>query len=359
MESIFLDTIHFGKSSLDGGTRRCNQLVELIARAGFGVSLLDGQAGILERHLRGLELMLAHGFKLKPNRLRIATAGQAYAAFRKALARHEEPRLLVWETTYRHVAAHMARRLGCRLLAVPENLESLVPGQMDPYTDEKGLASLRRELALMARADAVFTISREEEWLLRTLGIEASWLPYFPAGQFEKELLKVREARKSAARTRFLLLGSAVNPPTRSGLVRLLADLHEFRGRMPFAVDIAGTGTEDLASQVTHPDFTVHGAVSPEKLDALLTSARAAIIHQAPSSGALTRIPELLLAGIPVLANENACRSYWNYPGLYPYADRAGLQALMTSDQPEPAPPERPVRAEQRFIDCVRNLARR
>lgn len=359
MESILLDTIHFGKSSLDGGTRRSNQLVELIGRAGFGVKLLPGQAGVLERHLRGLELLLARGFRLRPTRLRLANAGRAYAAFKRALADLEGPRLLIWETTYRHVAAHLAGRLGCRLIAVPANLESLVPGQADPYTGAKGLASLSRELQLLSRADAVFTISREEEWLLRTLGVEAWYLPYFPAAPLEEHLIEVRGARKGVARTRFLVLGSAVNPPTRSGTIALLADLHEFRGRMPFAVDIVGAGTEQLAPSVTHDDFTVHGAVSPEKLDHLLLSARAAIVHQAPSSGALTRIPELLLAGIPVLANENACRSAWTYPGLYPYADGAGLQALMASDQPEPPRPERPARAEQRFIDCIRRFAGR
>ena len=355
MESIFLDTIHFGKSGFDGGTRRNNQVVALLARAGFGVTLLQGQAGILERHLRGLELVLAHGFRLRPSRLRIASAGQAYAGFRKALAHHHGPRLLVWETSYRHVAAHLARRLGCALIAVPQNLEALVPGQVDPYTGRKGLARLGREIRLLAGAEAVFTISREEEWLLRTLGIGASYLPYFPAPPLEQELLKVREARRNVAGTRFLILGSAVNPPTRAGLVALLGALQSFP--MPLAVDIAGSGTEELASEITRPGFTVHGTVSPGQLDRLLLSARAAIVHQAPSSGALTRIPELLLAGIPVLANENASRSSWSYAGLYPYSDFAELQALMASDQPEPHPPARPVRAEQSFIDCVRRLA--
>ena len=47
-----------------------------------------------------------------------------------------------------------------------------------------------------------------------------------------------------------------------------------------------------------------------------MVRAQLALCFQPGATGALTRIPDLLLAGIPVIANSIAARSYYNLPGV-------------------------------------------
>jgi len=51
------------------------------------------------------------------------------------------------------------------------------------------------------------------------------------------------------------------------------------------------------------------------------------ICYQESGAGALTKIREMLLAGVPVLANAHACRSYDEYrgAGLVEFADLGDL----------------------------------
>jgi hypothetical protein len=86
----------------------------------------------------------------------------------------------------------------------------------------------------------------------------------------------------------------------------------------------------------------------------LLTAFKKAIavlIYQEAGVGALTRIPEMLIAGILVIANSNTCRSAYNYDGIYCYDDDYELIKLMESELGLPEILPRPVEAERRFID--------
>jgi hypothetical protein len=56
---------------------------------------------------------------------------------------------------------------------------------------------------------------------------------------------------------------------------------------------------------------------------------KAAIVYQECGSGALTKICEFLLAGVPVLANQHAARSYYNCSGVIEFASVAELPLLI------------------------------
>jgi hypothetical protein len=88
----------------------------------------------------------------------------------------------------------------------------------------------------------------------------------------------------------------------------------------------------------------------------LLTAFKKAIavlIYQEAGVGALTRIPEMLIAGILVIANSNTCRSAYNYDGIYCYDDDYELIKLMKSKLDLPKVLPSPIEAERRFIDCL------
>ncbi|NJK52908.1 MAG: glycosyltransferase family 4 protein [Leptolyngbyaceae cyanobacterium SU_3_3] len=249
-------------------------------------------------------------------------------------------------TTKNYVAPFVAKDQNFKVIAIPQNLESFVP---DAFHE-----SLSTEIQALAKADIVFCISREEEWLLRLHGANAHYLPYYPPHAIEQHLLTIRRDR--APKNRYLILGSASNPPTRQGMIEQIHWLKQIRQHLSFEVDIVGYKTESL-QEYCDETFVLHGTVSDNQLTTILTQTKTALIHQTASSGALTRIPELLTAGIPVVANGNACRSAHSYSGIYCYDDL--FELLDRLNQPlDPAPMlPRPVTAEKRFIDAVQHLS--
>jgi glycosyltransferase involved in cell wall biosynthesis len=216
---------------------------------------------------------------------------------------------------------------------------------------------LKIEIKQLAKADAIFCISREERWLLNQFGIKADFLPYYPPEPILSQLLTVRKARKHSVQNRFLILGTAHNPPTFLGMIKQIQDLQKIRQTTEFKVDIAGYGTEKLKQYCNRPSLIFHGTVESQKLNELLTNAKAVLIYQEAGVGALTRIPEMLIAGIPVIANGNACRSAFSYSGLYSYDDDDELAELMGKRLDIPSILPRPVAAEKRFISCLKKLA--
>jgi glycosyltransferase involved in cell wall biosynthesis len=86
-----------------------------------------------------------------------------------------------------------------------------------------------------------------------------------------------------------------------------------------FNLIIAGFGTEALVKQFKDLPSCVNilGSVSKEVYQKLLKTCKAVLIYQHSGTGVLTRIPELMIAGIPIIANSIALRSFHHLKGLY------------------------------------------
>jgi hypothetical protein len=334
-----------------GGQHRALQVVELIARAGYtpvrlgaeyswgrGVRWSQGAWLALRGHVQNLRRMIpALGHHL--DRVRTALPGR-------------RP-VVVWESTANWIFAEAAKAAGVAVIAVPQNLESLVRPGPDPLSGEEIPASLEHELRALGVSDAVFTISREEQWLLALRGVDADFLPYHPAPALSEKLLRIRNLRQP--NERFLMLGTVYNPPTEAGMREQLSILERIAEQQPLSVDVAGFGTERLARDSKTLRFL--GAVSPEQLDGLLKTTRGLLLHQRAAAGAITRIAEMLTAGVPVMGNPIACRSAIERAGVHVYSDERELAALLRDPPPTPPPPAAPSGAEERFMACVRRLA--
>lgn len=252
----------------------------------------------------------------------------------------------LWENTNNRDMLYLLKATGHRVIALPHNIESLVRcGSVE---------ALKTEVDNLKHCDAVFAISKEETWLLRLLGLNAHYLPYYSPSDAESFLLSIRrkrELREPNPRNRFALLGSATNSPTRSGMQSLIdfASTQE----LPFDLLIAGYGTESL-TPANHPGISFLGTLSNEELEKLLIEIDGIIIYQPPTSGALTRIPEMLLAGIPVFANFDAARNYFGVNGIEQYYSFEELITLLQGHRPTP-PPEvkRDMSAESQFLKLV------
>lgn len=351
-----------------GGHRRTSQISELIHSAGFGIhEVTQTQSTAIQRYRYGIQFLLKYHPKLFPSRPTVSGCGQQYLSCLQSLHQYSGKKIAIWEMTVNYVAPYIAKDKGFKILAMPHNLESFVADYIDPFTGETLPASLENEIKHLAQADRIFCISREEQWLLKLRGIEADYLPYYPPQPILHNLLSIRKLRQTSEKQRFLILGSADNLPTLTGMVEQLQWLENIRKTLDCQIDIAGYGTERLqqssdffkagTSQHPNPKLNLLGAVEPEKLNHLLIHAKAILIHQRAGSGALTRIPEMLIAGVPIIANSNACRSAFGSSGLYCYDSESELMDWMNQPLATPEILPRPVTAERRFTDFLKELA--
>lgn len=300
----------------------------------------------------------AGGLKIGVLRRARATAGFArnYGDWRRGLARYPDARVLVWEDTRNAHTMRAAKDAGLRIVAVPQNLESLGPGMHDDRTGQGLPWSLEYEIRQLALADRVYAISREEQWFLRLRGIGAEYLPFFPDPHQRERWLTLRR-RRSGPFDRYVVLGSAVNPPTRAGMQELLSWMKAgSRPRLP--VHVVGYGTEVLR-ELAGDGITIHGALPDGDLEEHLCRARAVVLHQQAAIGALIRVSEMLLAGVPVVASAIAARSTSQYQGVAVYESFLELASLLERETWEvPPTPQVPQRLERQFVDAVAAWAR-
>lgn len=200
------------------------------------------------------------------------------------------------------------------LVAVCHNIESLVPSNTAaPF---RGWLR-RKESNLLRRCRLVLTIAEEETKALEGMGVNARYLPTHPPAEVRGALLDVR-ARRQGEGQGILLLGSALNEETKQGMEAVIS-FWRTSGieRTGERLIVAGYGTDrHFYGLPREGPVAFLGPLGTEELRGLLATVRGAVCYQTSGGGALTRIAELLVAGVPVLANEHAARSYGSPPGL-------------------------------------------
>lgn len=205
------------------------------------------------------------------------------------------------------------------IAGICHNIESLVPGQVRTGRQQKLFG---KEINCLKLCDLVITMSREDYITLNNFKINAFFFPYYPVENILNRMLKIRDIRKSNIKNDFLFIGSAKNKPTQKGLLSFvkawndhgLADLGE-------NLLIAGFDTEDLSNYIKGKNIRLLGTLTNEELDHQLSTIKACICYQEGGTGALTKIQEMLIAGIPVMANIHAARSYYDADGLIEFSN--------------------------------------
>ena len=235
----------------------------------------------------------------------------------------------LWENTNDVASLYLMKAAGAKIIGYPHNLESLVPTQHDPVTHKESPYWLYEEIERLKMCDEIYCISKEETWLLQLFGVNAKYYPYYPPREVEQELLEIkkkREARKTNVKKQYLILGSATNPPTRMGMQQLI-DYFEQQKDANYTIYVAGYNTETL--NVSGATVINQGTVSTEELENLLINMDGIIIYQPTTSGALTRIVENRIAGIPIYANFGAARDFYNLSDVHVYEEIEELRNLL------------------------------
>lgn len=252
---------------------------------------------------------------------------------------------LIDDPIYFGVFARELQRRQIPVVAVCHNFETLDVEQPD---FQKHLRLWQHELATLAACDAVITISHEDTIVLNNLRSQAFFWPYYPITSIQQRLLAIREQRKRTPKRHLLLIGSAANMATRKGMQTIIEYWKTQSSEQPAEkLLVAGYETHRLLEQHGSDQWIDYlGELPTEAYDQLLCSIRGVICYQERGSGALTRIPEMLIAGVPVLANSHAARSYYNLPGVIEFARLEMLSEVIQQIQeaefpiPVPEPPD-------------------
>lgn len=229
--------------------------------------------------------------------------------------------VFLWENTNDQNILYLMKATGHPVIAMPHNLESLV--------SSRSITALKAEVENLKCCDLVFTIAKEETWLLRLLGVNAYYFPYIPptsAINFFNAIGAKRKHLSINVKERYLLLGSATNPPTRDGMQRLIEYLDG--QELSFDIIVAGYGTEVL-KRVNNPHISFLGTITNKDLNELLIMVTAVLIYQPPTTGALTRISEMLNANVPIFANYDAARNNYNVDGVQIYSSFEQLYEML------------------------------
>ncbi len=297
----------------DGGSKRSVQLREILTNHGlefeddsFNKDENVPKVQLLQRAFRAMGFIGKHYPKKISSIAEYIRLIKYYALRMPAVYdkyKHQDV-VFFWENTSDRDGLYLMKATGNPVIGVPHNVESLV--------SKGSYKVLGDEIDNLKACDAVFAISTEETWLLRLFGVNAQYLPYYPpkeAVDYYLSIRQKREKRNLGERRNYLLLGSATNPPTKEGMQSMI----DFFGkaRLPFDLSVAGYETENL----TNPNnsfIRFYGTVSTTQLEQILCEVDAVLIYQPPTTGALTRIPEMRIAGVPVFVNFDASRNYFN-----------------------------------------------
>ncbi len=283
-----------------------------------------------------------------------------FYAFSRQWARHLErsvtPDLVfVDDPVYFQPLIKTANRLRIPVIAVCHNLESLVYNQA---SQRRVLDLFKEEIAVLSRCRMTITISREETLLLNNLGASALYFPYYPARPILDRLLAVRKQRAAGRKDGVILIGNVKNPPTREGMLQAVAYWQEHDlERIAGPIMVGGFDTERIATELADSRGVAFlGSLSNEQLDSILCRVKACLCYQERGAGALTKICEMLVAGVPVAANTVAARSYHGMAGVFEFncldALRSALEQLDAAPGEIPAP-EQP--DSTRLLNAIKN----
>jgi hypothetical protein len=249
----------------------------------------------------------------------------------QTLKKSNENLIVVYELTYYSddSLVFACQDLGIEIIGILHNIESLVHNQKSLKSDHLAPNWFQEEIKLLRTFSSIFTISREEQWLLNLYHIDATYLPYVPSKNVRDTCLKVRSLRQDVDKSFYLTIGTASNQPTIDGFKELITIFEILKLKEELL--IGGYDTDKLASYLNNKEANIRllGSLNDKQLQDVLINCKAIFIHQKPTTGALTKIPELLLSGIPVICNTASARNYYYHKGLYVYDTAKELESLL------------------------------
>lgn len=352
----------FSPSAFHGGGKRSAQIRELVLSARTSVKevCLEDEMKHRGRVLRSAVSGITKSLRDVINCISVRQ-GVYVAALAGVLGRsaHLDVDRVVWEYAGSRTLAvgKLVRRLfpSARIIALPHNVESFVLSSRSACSGRRFFT--KEEAEALAFADEIYGISRSDQGLLSLMvGRYVNYLPYFPASDERSWLQEIRERRRIGGRDTVCLLGSAINTPTREGMLRII----EYLGRTSayragaLKISIVGKGVGSIGIKGADDNLSISDSVTKKELGDLLVRTKLVLIYRPPTTGQLTRVVDCLLAGIPVLINRFASDEWAGREGVMTYEeDFSGLMTALETDLRVDKELRRPVDEESRFLQSL------
>ena len=345
------------KNPSHGGEHRSEQILEILSRNNIQTTELQQSIYQETRPIRDRFLGVVNSiqnqdweaFCLK----RLGGIGQMLDLYHSELTQSQKYQAIIWETTGETITPQIKKKYQVPLIALPHNIESFFLTHFRKKESALVFDYLKQEIKGLKEADFVFAVSEEEQILLRNHDIDAEYLPYYPGQRLIELYSDIRKARKNSEKQSLLILGSAKNYASVEGFIQLAKWINNCSQNKSLEVKLVGNQTETLKDILNYSWLSICGTATKEELKQYLAETRAVLIHQKKGLGVLTRIPEMLAAGIPVIANRIAARSVSHLSGVHIYDSPEELHHLLTQEFEEVPMPLPPKNAESRFIQAV------
>jgi len=346
----------------DGGSKRTAQISEILSEYQVEEEFYEPDiTQIFQKKfaaIEGLRLLKQHKIQSSLNKTALTQIGFNYYKRQKTMEFYKaNHNLLLWESSreQNYLMSYAAKDAGLKVIGIPHNLESLVAGQKSEFTSKLAPYWFEEELQSLRQCNSIFTISREEQYLLKLFGLKAEFLPYYPPIEVANFLIQIRIRRQTERQEGVvLLMGTSGNKPTFDGMLNRINFFYKKLRNKGLKLVVAGYLTENLKSHLPDSDqIYLEGTVSNEKLADLLSTCSFCWIHQNISTGSLTKIPELMMAGVPVILNSDAARNFYNVKGVKVYEHDSDCAEAMMMHLPIPEIPERPILHEKILIDTI------
>jgi hypothetical protein len=341
-----------------GGVWRRRQVDAILRRHGLEPVNLEAPPSLPfpQRMARAARLKARFGADVPSQRRALGAAEYADRLYTHNARREGLAPAIVLESGCEPVAIAALKAQGFSVAVALSAINSLWLGRPNPVTGSYPNA-FRAELSALKVADHVFSISREEQLLLNNFGVGARYLPYFPDEVRAAALLAERAGRAPQPRE-FLICATRGNTDTVDSFREQVAWI-ETAAPADAVFHVTGHQTEPLREVWCGPRFQFHGTCPDDLFAQIKARCSAVCIHQRAGLGALTRVPDMLLAGLAVVANAAAARSFIGTPGVFVYDTPGQMSALLAGDIPTPPLPQRPLELEDALAACLLAAATR
>ncbi len=309
---FFLDLLFLDAIKWSGGKARSMQLYEIFEKAGFSFSEVEEpvRPGSLKIAWWALKGILQFGIYKPFCGESLRTTGFNY--FRVSYFVGKYPNIatyLIEGTGFGTLQiVSFLKSFHKKVVLAPANVEALAPYPGTWTHSVPILDRLKEEERYYLLADAVFCISEEEDWLLNILGAHSFFLPYYPPDMMMAKINSRVQLRRLCDKPgNALYFANFNNSPNFLGFKDFIAkELYKNK-----KIKLAGIGVEKLLPLIQGKvEFDILGELSDEALENELVTCSTVILNHYPTSGMLTRVPELLLSEIPVTGNIAALKSY-------------------------------------------------
>jgi len=184
-----------------------------------------------------------------------------------------------------------------RYITFPQNVESMVPDSVNgSFRSLEGRT--RGEVSLYRGAVQNITISELDAAIIRMFSASARNYQFYPVGEKLRMLRLVKASRCHVSSTEVLVIGAVSNPPVGKAMGLFLREVSA-QGLGRLRVSVAGFGTEVFA-EYESAAISILGSISDEKLCQVLARVRCVLIPVVQSTGFLTRLVDMNIAGVPV-----------------------------------------------------------